>query len=47
MAIKYDNKQTIGLVTAQVPYLVTKLKHIDIQYYWLCQEVSKKAVQIE
>jgi inner membrane protein involved in colicin E2 resistance len=42
-----DNKQTIRLVTAQVPHLVTKLKHIDIQHYRLRQEVSKKTIQIE
>jgi len=30
IAIKCDNRQTIRLVTAQVPHLVTKLKHIDI-----------------
>jgi hypothetical protein len=46
IAIKCDNKQTIRLVTAQVPHLVTKLKHIDIQHYWLRQEVSK-TIQIE
>jgi hypothetical protein len=47
MTIKCDNKQTIRLMAAQVPHLVTKLKHIDIQYHWLRQEVSKKAIQIE
>jgi hypothetical protein len=30
ITIKCDNRQTIRLVTAQVPHLVTKLKHIDI-----------------
>jgi transposase InsO family protein len=47
IAIKCDNKQTIRLVTAQVPHLVTKLKHIDIQHHWLRQEASKKTIQIE
>jgi hypothetical protein len=47
IVIKCDNKQTIRLVTAQVPHLVTKLKHIDIQHHWLRQEASKKTIQIE
>jgi Reverse transcriptase (RNA-dependent DNA polymerase) len=47
IAIKCDNKQTTRLVMAQVPYLVTKLKHIDIQHHWLRQEASKKTIQID
>jgi hypothetical protein len=47
ITIKCDNRQTIRLVTAQVPHLVTKLKHIDIQHYWLRQEASNKTIQIE
>ena len=42
-----DNQQTIRLIKAESSHLATKLKHIDVQHYWLRQEVSQKNVQIE
>jgi hypothetical protein len=38
----YDNAQTVGLVNKEDIELYTKLRHVDIHNYWLCQEVQQK-----
>ena len=38
MIIQCDNQQTLCLIKAEIGKLSTKLKHVDIQNHWLCQE---------
>jgi hypothetical protein len=45
--IQCDNRQTIRLITAQYPYLTTKLKHVDVLHHWLRQEASQGNIHIE
>ena len=42
-----DNQQTIRLVTAEIPQLTTRLKHVDIRQHWLRQEVQEGRLAIE
>jgi hypothetical protein len=42
-----DNRQTIRLITAEIPQVNTKLKYIDIQGHWLRQEVANGILQIQ
>ena len=42
-----DNQQTIRLVTAEIPQLTTRLKHVDVRQHWLRQEVRAKRLSIE
>ena len=42
--IHCDNKQTLSLVEAETPRLMTRLKHIDIHSCWLRQEVQRKRI---
>ena len=44
MVIYCDNKQTLSLVEAETPRLMTRLKHIDIHSCWLRQEVQQKSI---
>ena len=36
--IQCNNQQTLCLIKAEIDKLFIKLKHIDIQNHWLCQE---------
>ncbi len=47
ICIKYNNKQTICLVTKEIATLQTKLHYIDIHNYWLYQEVQNRTISIE
>ena len=44
MVVFCDNKQTLSLMEAETPRLMTRLKHIDIHSCWLRQEVQKKRI---
>src|SRR5262249_43723766 len=46
-SIACDNQQTIRLVTAEMPQLTTRLKHVDIRQHWLRQEVQAKRLSID
>ena len=39
-----DNKQTLSLMEAETPRLMTRLKHIDVHSCWLRQEVQNKRI---
>ena len=41
MIIQCDNQQTLCLIKAEIRKLSTKLKHVDIQNHWLCQEYQQ------
>ena len=41
-----DNQQTVGLLTKIDPELKTKMRHVDIHYHWLRQEVQGEKVRI-
>ena len=36
--IQCDNQQTLHLIQVKIEKLSIKLKHVDIQNHWLCQE---------
>ena len=42
-----DNVQTILLLTKSDAELNTKLRHVNIHYYWLCQEVQEGRIKID
>lgn len=44
MVVLCDTKQTLSLMEAETPRLMTRLKHMDIHSCWLKQEVQKKRV---
>ena len=44
LTIKYDNSQTLRLVTEESIKLATKLRHVDIYNHWLRQEYAEKRV---
>jgi hypothetical protein len=44
--ISCNNQQTIGLLTKESPDLKTKLRHVDIHHYWLCQEIRSKRLNV-
>ena len=45
LIIKYNNKQTLKLVTENFMKLSTKLQHVNIHNHWLWQEHSQQRVQ--
>jgi len=47
LVIWCDNKQTIRLVTADIPRLRTALRHIDIHNAWVRQEVQKGMFKVQ
>src|SRR6266699_512989 len=47
LIIWYDNKQTIYLITADIPRLCTALRHIDIYNAWARQEVQKGTFKVQ
>ena len=47
MSILCDNRQTIELLTSNLLCFLTRLRYIDIYYYWLRQEVQENRVKIE
>jgi hypothetical protein len=47
LTIQCDNRQTIRLITAQYPYITTKLKHIIVLHHWLQQEASQGNIHIQ
>ena len=44
MVVYCDNTQTLNLMEAETPRLMTRLKHIDVHSCWLRQEVQKKRI---
>jgi hypothetical protein len=42
-----DNTQTINIVTREIGYLRTKLRHVDIHNHWLRQEVQEGRITVE
>ena len=42
-----DNKQTLSLMEAETPRLMTRSKHIDVHSCWLRQEVRSKRITTE
>ena len=46
MIIQCNNQQTLCLVRAEIDKLSTKLKHIDIQNHWLCQEYEWENITV-
>ena len=47
MVVFCDNTQTLSLMQAETPKLMTRLKHIDIHSCWLRQEVQNKRITAE
>ncbi len=47
LVIWCDNKQTIRLVTADIPRLRTALRHVDIHNAWARQEVQKGTFKVQ
>ena len=47
MSVYCDNQQTIRLLTADMPKLNTKLRHVDIHSLWLRQEVQANRIMVE
>ncbi len=47
LVIWYDNKQTIRLVTANIPRLRTTLRHVDIYNVWTRQEIQKDTFKVQ
>ena len=45
--IKNDNQQTIHLLTAQTPILMTKLRHVDISQHWLRERVQNGDIHVK
>ena len=45
LIIKYDNKQTLRLVTENFMKLSMKLWHVNIHNHWLWQEHSQQRIQ--
>jgi hypothetical protein len=45
--VQCDNLQTVRLLMKESPKLVTKLKHVDIQKHWLCQETQSGELKFE
>ncbi len=39
LTIEYNNLITIRLLVEEAAKLQTKLRYVDIYFYWLCQEV--------
>src|SRR5438034_7335841 len=46
MIIQCNNQQTLHLIKAEIRKLSIKLKHIDIQNHWLCQEYQQSCITI-
>ena len=46
LTIEFDNKQTIRLLVDESTKLQTKLRHIDIHFHWLRQEVQRQSISI-
>lgn len=44
--IHCDNQQTIRLVAREGTRIATKLRHVDRQNMWLCQEHGKSSFEI-
>ena len=47
LLIYCDNKQTIRLVSLEIPRIQTALRHVDIHNAWVRQEVLKKTLSVE
>ena len=47
LIIKNDNQQTIRLLTAQTPILMTKLRHVDISQHWLRERVQNGDIHVK
>ena len=47
LTIEYNNLITIRLLIEKAAKLQTKLRHIDIHFHWLRQEVQRGAVQLQ
>ena len=47
LSLKNDNQQTIRLLTAQMPVLTTKLRHVDISQHWLRERVQNGDIQVK
>lgn len=47
LTIKCDNRQTIRLVSTDIPRLQTALRHVDIHTCWARQEVQRQAFKVE
>ena len=41
-----DNQQTIRLLTAETPKLVTKLRYVDIHHHWLREQVQNGEIEV-
>ena len=44
--IQCDNQQMLCLIQAEIGKLSTKLKHVDIQNHWLCQEYQQNHITV-
>ena len=44
--IQCDNQQTLCLIQAEIEKLSIKLKHVDIQNHWLCQEYQQNCITV-
>src|SRR6185312_8080983 len=45
--IQCDNQQTIKVINKEIGLLQTKLRHVDVHYHWLRQEVQSKTISVE
>ena len=46
MIIQCDNQQMLCLIQAEIEKLSIKLKHVDIQNHWLCQEYQQNHITV-
>ncbi len=46
LTIGCDNVQTIRLLTAETPRLVTKLRHVDIHHHWVREKIDQHELQL-
>jgi hypothetical protein len=46
LELRYDNRQTIRLLTKDSAKLKTKLRHLDVHNHWLRQEIGLKHIEL-
>jgi hypothetical protein len=46
ITIDYDNKRTVALIQGDNAVFDTKLRHIDIHWHWVRQEVQTRRITV-
>lgn len=47
ITIRYNDQQTVNLLTSEHAKIDTKLRHVDIHKHWLRQEVSEGRIAVK